>query len=91
MPIRCLAPGKIGTDWQGYPRDRRGHARSIGASVLSTYRGRVDAFAWGVVGSVAAVAGTVAVIVFLVIPLVQARREARPPSGEAPLTSAHGS
>ena len=59
---------------------------SLRVSVLpGAYGRRVNAFAWGVVGSVAAVAGVVAAIVFGVIPLIPGRRKTRlAPAEEAP-------
>jgi Trypsin-like peptidase domain len=44
---------------------------------LSAYGRSMDAFAWGVVGSVAGVVGAAAAIVFGLVPLLQGRRKAR--------------
>ena len=59
---------------------------SLPVSALpGAYGRRVNAFDWGVVGSVAGVAGVVAAIMFRVIRLVQGRRKPRlAPAEEAP-------
>lgn len=44
---------------------------------MNAYRHSMDAFAWGVIGSVAGVVGAVAVIVLGIIPLWQNRQERR--------------
>jgi hypothetical protein len=60
--------------------------RSRSRVPLCAYCHIVDAFAWGVVAAVAGVAGVIVAIVFGVVPLMQARRQARlsPGDGTSP-------
>jgi hypothetical protein len=58
-------------------------ARMPVLQALYAYCHSVDAFAWGVIGSVAGVVGAAAVIVFGLIPLLQRRQAVRQTQAEA--------